>query len=153
MNISPEMFAFYITLKLPCGSDGKESACTVGDLGSIPGLGRSPGERKGIVMLYWIIPTPVFWPGEFHGLYSPWGHKESDMTDFHFHFSWRRKWQPTPVFLPEESPWTEKPCGLQSMGSQEWDITYGLNHQDEFLRGARDTWRPHTIHVQHTFSL
>ena len=27
------------------------------------------------------IPTPVFWPGEFHGLYSPWGHKESDMTE------------------------------------------------------------------------
>ena len=24
--------------------------------------------------------TPVFWPGEFHGLYSPWGHKEADMT-------------------------------------------------------------------------
>ena len=24
------------------------------------------------------LPTPVFWPGEFHGLYSPWGHKESD---------------------------------------------------------------------------
>ena len=31
----------------PCGSDGKESACNVGDLGSIPGLGRSPGEGKG----------------------------------------------------------------------------------------------------------
>ena len=28
----------------PCGSAGKESACNVGDLGSIPGLGRSPGE-------------------------------------------------------------------------------------------------------------
>ena len=27
------------------------------------------------------IPTPVFWPGEFHGLYNPWGHKESDMTE------------------------------------------------------------------------
>ena len=26
------------------------------------------------------LPTPVFWPGESHGLYSPWGHKESDMT-------------------------------------------------------------------------
>ena len=26
-------------------------------------------------------PTPVFWPGEFHGLYSPWGHKESDTTE------------------------------------------------------------------------
>ena len=27
------------------------------------------------------LPTPAFWPGEFHGLYSPWGHKESDMTE------------------------------------------------------------------------
>ena len=27
------------------------------------------------------LPTPVFWPGEFHGLYSPWGHKGSDMTE------------------------------------------------------------------------
>ena len=31
----------------PGGSDHKESACSVGDLGSIPGLGRSPGERNG----------------------------------------------------------------------------------------------------------
>ena len=31
----------------PCGSAGKKSACNVGDLGSIPGLGRSPGEGKG----------------------------------------------------------------------------------------------------------
>ena len=31
---------------------------------------------------------------------------------------WRKAWQPTPVFLPEESPWTEKPDGLPSMGSQ-----------------------------------
>ena len=27
------------------------------------------------------LPTPVFWPGEFHGLYSPWGRKESDMPE------------------------------------------------------------------------
>ena len=27
------------------------------------------------------VPTPVFWPGEFHRLYSPWGHKESDRTE------------------------------------------------------------------------
>ena len=31
---------------------------------------------------------------------------------------WRRAWQPTPVLLPGESPWTEKPGGLQSMGLQ-----------------------------------
>ena len=27
------------------------------------------------------LPTPVFWPGQFHGLYSPWGCKELDMTE------------------------------------------------------------------------
>ena len=27
------------------------------------------------------LPTPVFWPGEFHGLYSPWGHKELDVNE------------------------------------------------------------------------
>ena len=35
------------------------------------------------------LPTPVFWPGEFHGLYSSWGHKESDTTEqisLHFPF-------------------------------------------------------------------
>ena len=58
----------------PGDSAGKESTCNVGDLGSIPGLGTSPEEGKG-------LPTPVFWPGEFHGLYSPWGHKESDTTE------------------------------------------------------------------------
>ena len=31
---------------------------------------------------------------------------------------WRRKWQPIPVFLPGQSPWTEEPGGLQSMGLQ-----------------------------------
>ena len=36
----------------PCGSAGKESACNVGDLGSIPGLGRSLGYRKGYPLQY-----------------------------------------------------------------------------------------------------
>ena len=44
------------------------------DLASTPALGRFPreGER---------LPTPVFWPGEFHGLYNPWGHKDLGMTE------------------------------------------------------------------------
>ena len=50
-----------VFLGSPCGLAGKKSTCNVG---LIPGLGRSPGEGKG-------YPTPVFWPGEFHGLYSP----------------------------------------------------------------------------------
>ena len=32
------------------------------------------------------LPTPAFWPGEFHGLYSPWGHKELDTTEQLSHF-------------------------------------------------------------------
>ena len=36
----------------PGGSDGKESACNAGDLGSIPGLGRSPGEENGNPLQY-----------------------------------------------------------------------------------------------------
>ena len=36
----------------PCGSAGKESVCNVQDLSSIPGLGRSPGERKGYPLLH-----------------------------------------------------------------------------------------------------
>ena len=60
------------------GLDGKESTCSVGDPGSVPGSGRSSGEGNG-------CPTPVFLPGESHRQrnlvgYSPWGHRESDMT-------------------------------------------------------------------------
>jgi len=36
-----------VLLGFPCGSAGKESTCNAGDLGLIPGLGRSPEERKG----------------------------------------------------------------------------------------------------------
>ena len=39
-------------LGLPCGSVGKESTCNAGDLSSIPGLGRSPGEGKGYPLQY-----------------------------------------------------------------------------------------------------
>ena len=39
-------------LGFPCGSAAKETACDVGDLGSIPGLGRSPGEEKGYPLQY-----------------------------------------------------------------------------------------------------
>ena len=43
---------FSLSLLFPCGSAGKESACNVGDLGSIPGLGGSPGEGKGYPLQY-----------------------------------------------------------------------------------------------------
>ena len=45
----------------------------MGDLGFSPRVGMIPGVES--------LPTPVFWPEEFHGLYSPWGCKESDTTE------------------------------------------------------------------------
>ena len=45
-------FVCIIFQGFPCDSAGKESTCNVGDLGSIPGLGRSPGEGKGYPLQY-----------------------------------------------------------------------------------------------------
>ena len=56
----------------PCGSAGKESACNAGDLGSIPALGKSPGEGESYALQYSGLET---------GLYSPQGYKELDMTE------------------------------------------------------------------------
>ena len=60
-------------------SDGKESTCNPGDTGFDPWIGMILWRRK------W-QHTPVFLPGESHGQrslagYSPWGHRESDMTE------------------------------------------------------------------------
>ena len=61
------------------GTDGKESTCNVGDLGSIPGLGRSPGKGHGNPLQYSCLENP-------HGQrslagYSPWGRKKLDTTE------------------------------------------------------------------------
>ena len=57
-----------VALGFPCGSAGKEPACNVGDLGSIPGLRRCPGEGKG-------------YPLQYSGLENSKGLKESDLTE------------------------------------------------------------------------
>ena len=92
-------------------------------------------------------PTPVLLPGKSHGWrslvgYSPWGRKESDMTEqLHFHFSlstfmhWRRKWWPTPVFLPGESQ------GWEAW----WAAVYGVAQSRTWLKrlsssNAADQW-------------
>ena len=125
-------------------SDGKESACSVEDLGLIPGLGRSLGEGNGYPLWYsqaslvaqlvknppamqetwvgpWVgkipwrrerLPTPVFWPGKFHGLYSPWDRKESDSTE-----------QLSLVFLPGEFHGQRNLPGYSPWGCKESDVT------------------------------
>ena len=59
------LVAQLVRIHLPCGRPGLD-----------PWVGKIPWRRE-------CLPTPVFWPGEFHGLYTPWGHKESDTPHFH----------------------------------------------------------------------
>ena len=109
-------------LPTPYGSAGKEFIFNEGDLGLIPGLGRSPGEGKGYPLQYSGLENSM-------DLYSPWGHKESDTTEqlsFFFFLAslvaqmvkllpvmpgfdpwvwkipWRRERLPTLVFWPGE---------------------------------------------------
>ena len=58
-------------LDFPGGSDGKESACNAGDMGSIPELGKSPGERNGNLLQYSCLENPMdrgAWWATVHGV-------------------------------------------------------------------------------------
>ena len=66
------IYIYIYILHFPGSSDGKESTCNAGDLGSIPGLGRSPGGGRGNPLQYSCLEIP-------HGQrslegHSPWGH-------------------------------------------------------------------------------
>ena len=69
----------YVDLGFPSSADSKESACNAGDLGLIPGLGRSPRGGHGNPLQYSCLENP---DGQrsLTG-YSPWGCKESDVTE------------------------------------------------------------------------
>ena len=62
----------------PGSSAGKESACNVRDLGSIPGLGRSPGEGKGCSLQYSGLENSM--DCIVHGVTKSW----TRLSDFHF---------------------------------------------------------------------
>ena len=68
-----------VILGFPCGSAGKESARNAGDLGSIPGLGRSPGEGKGYPLQYSGLEN--FMDCIVHGVPK----SRTQLSDFHFH--------------------------------------------------------------------
>ena len=64
----------------PGGSKSEESACNAGDLGLILESGRSPGEGNGYPLLYSCLEKSVHGQSSLVG-YSPWGHKELDITE------------------------------------------------------------------------
>ena len=121
---------FYIwisnCLGFPGSPAGKESACNARDHDSIPGSRRSPGE--GIV-----YPNPVFLGSLVsQTVKKPLHCGRSGFKSWVGKILWRRAWQPTLVFWPGESPWTEEPGVLQSMRSQrvghDWVTKHSTAH-------------------------
>ena len=141
----------------PGGSEVKASACPAGDLGSIPGSGRSPREGNGNPLQYPCLENPMV------GC-SAWDPEELDRAErlhfhFHFHFHflytifpgdwevkasasnagdlgsipgsarflWRRQWHPTPVLLPGESHGRRSLVGCSPRGRKELDATERLH--------------------------
>ena len=68
-----------MVLYIPCGSAGKESACNAGDLGSISGLGRSPGEGQSYPLQYSGLENSM--DCIVHGVAK----SRTRLSDFHFH--------------------------------------------------------------------
>ena len=130
-NNAEHLFMNSFAIGFPSGSDGKETACNVGDLGLIPGLGRSPEEGNGY---------PLQYPWGFLGgsvvkestcqckrcrrhRFDPWIRK----------IPWRRKWQSIPLFLPGKhlgqrclagsSPWDCKRVGYYLVNKQQQQVS------------------------------
>ena len=82
------MWAFYWPLRVlgfPGGSESKVSVCSAGDLGSIPGSGRSPGEGNGTPLQYSCLENPMdrrAWGATFHGVAK----SRTRLSDFTFTF-------------------------------------------------------------------
>ena len=89
----------------------------------------------------------------FRAAFFPWGlikthllmqrHKRGGFHPWVGKIPWRRAWQPTPVFLPGESPWAEELSGLRSIGSQRvghyWsDLAF--THMPHLVRDVWSTW-------------
>ena len=105
----------------PGGSDSKVSACNEGDPGSIARSGRSPGEGNGTPLQCSCLENPMdggTWQAAVLGVAK----SRTRLSDFTF-MHWRRKWQPTPVFLPGESQGRGNLVGCRLWGHTESDTT------------------------------
>ena len=143
-----------VFLGFPCGSTGKESACNAGDLGSIAGLGRSPGEGKGYPLRYSGLEYSM--GCKAHGVAK----SQTRLSSFHFHFTFlltqtvknlpamQETWvrslglkdrslekgtAPSPVLLPGESHGQRSREGYWPRGRQE-------SHGTEPLTLSLEPW-------------
>ena len=99
---------------------GKESACNVGDLGSIPGSGRSPGEGKGYLLHYSGLENAM--DCIVLGVGKSW----TQMSELHFHFL-EKGLDAHSNILFWRILWTEEPSRLQSMRLQKVGHNWATN--------------------------
>ena len=84
--------------------------------------------------LYWWLRRSRICPQCWRPGFDPWDGK----------ITWRRKWQPTPVFFPGESPQTKKPGGLQSMESQSVRRDWATKHKHTYQLYLHPSGDDHT---------
>ena len=103
----------------PGGSEVKASACNAGDLGSIPGWGRSPREGNGNPLQYSCLENRMdggAWRATVHGVAK----SQTRLSDFTFNFHFRaleKEMATHSSVLAWRIPGTAEPGGLPSMGS------------------------------------
>ena len=85
----------------------------VGGLSLFQGIFPSQETNWGLLHCRWILYQLRYW-GSLSCIYSC---RRQGFSPWLGKIPWRRVWQPTPVFLSGQSPWTEEPGGLQSTGS------------------------------------
>ena len=100
-------------------SAGKESTCSAGEPSLTPESGRYPGEGIGYPLQYSQDSL------ETQMVKNP---RETWVRSLGWEDPLEKAWQPTPVFLPGESLWTEEPGGLQSIKSQRVGHNWAIKH-------------------------
>ena len=120
------------------------SAHNAGDMGSIPGWGRSPGEGNGNRLQYSCLENPMD-GGAWWSLRV--GQDSATSLSLFTFMHWRRKWQPTPVFLPEKSHRQRSLAGYNPKVCKELDMTEQLSQRRQWhptpvlLPGKSHGWR------------
>ena len=152
-QIPAQSVGFFLAV-FPCGSVGKEFACNAGDLGSIPGLGKSPGEGKGYKLQYSGLENAM--DCIVHGVAK----RRTLLSNFLFHFflaisvggrqrgvqRCRSKQELTHSAVPPFSP----SCGATESGLQGCcSISLRACCQHPLLRGLHSAlWGPSSMDVR-----